>query len=295
MIKEAQWLIKKRKGCQTEKEQKRRERKRNKGMSTVKEREWERERKRDETSSPPSPMVTEWVEGRGCPSGPVNQQHTAEFCSATIALVTPNTQSFKIQCSCLFSSSCSCHHSLFSSAAQSCTALSCSHPHLTLQNTSMSPENVYFRSRWVMPLDLKIIWVVDQLRKLHLPQAGSLSSHTSYRQNGRQQVVVSVDMPGYVLTFSFALHTCCSTLFFRSVENMSLSWGESSGYSAFFRRENCIKSIKGVFLGIFCLWKKYMYLNKLALLPKTPVHHVMKGPWVWGTLNPLLRFESRGD
>lgn len=150
-------------------------------MSTVKEREWEWERKRDETSSPPSPMATEWVEGRGCPSGPVNQQLTAEFCSLTIALVTPNTQSFKIQWPCVFSSSCSCHHSPFSSAAQSCTAPFCSHPYLTLRNTSMSPQNVHqgfiFRSRWVMPLDLKIIGVVDQLRELHLPQAGSLSSH----------------------------------------------------------------------------------------------------------------------
>lgn len=47
-------------------------------------------------------MATEWVEGCGCPSGPVNQQLTAEFCSATIALVTPNAQSFNIQSSCFF-------------------------------------------------------------------------------------------------------------------------------------------------------------------------------------------------
>lgn len=66
------------------------------GMSS-KERERGWGRKGDEISSPPSPMATEWVEGRGCPSGPVNQQFTAESCAATVALVTPDAQSFNIQ------------------------------------------------------------------------------------------------------------------------------------------------------------------------------------------------------
>lgn len=59
-------------------------------------REWEWGRKGDETSSPLSPMATEWVEGCVCPSDPLNPQFTAESCSTTIAVVTPNAQSFII-------------------------------------------------------------------------------------------------------------------------------------------------------------------------------------------------------
>lgn len=132
----------------------------------------------------PSPMATEWVEGRGCPSGLVNQQLTAEVCSATSAPVTPNTQSC-------------CLHALF---------LHCPTP---LTSSPDSPPNVHnsstFTSRWVMPLDFKVIRVADRFRKL----GGSLSSHrgnssklnplivyspsfhrVSYRERGRHQVSV---------------------------------------------------------------------------------------------------------
>lgn len=118
---------------------------------TTEEREWGWSRKGDETSPPPSPMATEWAEGRGCPSGPVNQQFTAESCSANHGTGNPWRSIFQhLAFLFLFFFSRGSHHSLFPSVPQSCTT----QPHLTLQESSLSPKHVYymfkFTSRWAI-------------------------------------------------------------------------------------------------------------------------------------------------